>query len=89
MTPQAFSFKLSVPADPEGANVVAVMVTHAVEYTKVDAAKGAAFVERARAAAAQALTGANGKHCQAVISAANGQLTVTIGGQTVSEPLPA
>ena len=87
MTPQAFSFKVSVPADPEGATVVAVMVNHAVEYTKIDAAKGAAFVERARAAAAQALKGSGGKHCQAVIAAANGQLTMTIGGQTVSEPL--
>ncbi|MBY0494345.1 MAG: hypothetical protein K2Y23_09020 [Cyanobacteria bacterium] len=89
MTPQAFSFKLTVPADPEGATIVAVMATHAVEYTKLDAAKGAAFVEKARAAAAHALKNSGGKHCQAVIAAANGQLTVTIGGQTVSESLPA
>ena len=87
MTPQAFSFKLTVPADPEGATVVAVVANHAVEYSKIDAAKGAAFVERARTAAAQALTQAGGKHCLAVIAAADGQLSVTIGGQTVSEPL--
>jgi len=87
MTPQAFSFKLTVPADPEGATVVAVMANHAVEYTQLDAARGAAFVERARAAAAQALDGSGGKHCTAVIGAADGQLTMTIGGQTVSEPL--
>ena len=87
MTPEAFSFKLTVPADPEGATVVAVMANHAVEYTKIDAARGAAFVERARAAAAQALESSGGKHCLAVIAAADGQLTMTIGGQTVSEPL--
>ena len=87
MTPQDFSFKLTVPADPEGATVVAVVANHAVEYTKIDAARGAAFVERARAAAAQALESSDGKHCLAVIAAADGQLTMTIGGQTVSEPL--
>jgi hypothetical protein len=87
MTPQAFSFKLTVPADPEGATVVAVMANHAVEYTKIDAARGAAFVERARAAAGQALSSSGGKHCLAVIGAADGHLTITIGGHTVSEPL--
>jgi hypothetical protein len=87
MTPQAFTFKLTVPVDPEGATIVAVMATHAAEYARIDGAKGAAFVERARATAAQALKGATGKHCQAVFAAANGQLTITIGGQTVSEPL--
>ena len=89
MSPQAFTFKLTVPNDPEGATVVAVVATHAVEYTKIEAAAGAAFVERARATAAQALTTSTGPHCLAVIAAANGQLTMTIGGQTVSEPLPA
>jgi hypothetical protein len=89
MTPHAFSFKLTVPADPDGATVVAVVATHAAEYAGINGAAGAAFVERARATAAQALKGANGKHCLAVIAAADGQLTVTIAGQTVSEPLPA
>ena len=87
MTPQAFTFKLTVPGDPEGATVVAVVATHAVEYSGMDAAKGAAFVERARATAAQAIKGAGGTQCQAVFAAANGQLTITIGGQTVSEAL--
>jgi hypothetical protein len=89
MTPQDFSFKLTVPVDPEGATVVGVIATHAVAYANIDAAAGAAFVERARATAAQALQTATGKSCLAVIAAADGQLTVTIGGQTVSEPLPA
>jgi hypothetical protein len=89
MTPQAFSFKVTVPADPESANVVAVVATHAVEYSNLDAGKRAGFVERARAAVAQALKSADGKHCAIVFAAANGQLTVTVGGQTVSESLPA
>ncbi len=89
MTPQAFTFKLSVPNDPEGATVVAVVATHAVEYTKIEAAAGAAFVQRVRAAAATALKSAGEKPSLVVFAAANGQLTVTVGGQSVSEPLPA
>ena len=90
MTPTDFSFKLTVPADPEGATVVALIAGHAVEYAGIDGAAGAAFVERARAAALKALGGAPPRQgCQAVIAAANGQLTVTIGAESVSQPLPA
>jgi hypothetical protein len=89
MTPQAFSFKLTVPNDPDGAAVVAVVANHAVEYAGIDGAAGAAFVERVRAAAAQALKTAAEKPTLVVFAAANGQLTVTIGSQSVSQPLPA
>jgi hypothetical protein len=89
MTPKSFTFKLSVPNDPEGATVVAVVAAHAVEYATLEAGAGAAFVERVRAAAQQVLTGGFNTHSQAVFAADNGQLTVTIGGQAVSVPLPA
>jgi hypothetical protein len=89
MSPQAFTFKLTVPNDPEGASVVAVVAAHAVEYAKIDGAAGAAFVERARAAAATALKNAGEKPSLVVFAAADGRLTVTIGSQSVSEPLPA
>lgn len=89
MTPSAFTFKLTVPNDPEGVIVVAAMTAHAVEYANLDGSAGAAFVERVRGVARQALTSATGTSCLAVIAAANGQLTVTIGGQSASQPLPA
>ena len=89
MSPSEFTFKLSVPNDPEGATVVAVVATHAVEYAKIDGAAGPAFVERVRAAAAQALKVTAEKPTLVVFAAANGQLTVTIGSQSVSEPLPS
>ena len=89
MTPQAFTFKLTVPNDPEGATVVAVVATHAVDYTRIEGAAGAAFVERVRATAAAALKIPAEKGTLVVFAAANGQLTVTIGAQTVSQPLPA
>ena len=89
MSPQAFTFKLTVPNDPAGATVVAVVATHAVEYTRMEGAAGAAFVERVRATAAAALKNAGDKPSLVVFDAANGLLTVTVGGQSVSEPLPA
>jgi hypothetical protein len=89
MSPSAFTFKLTVPNDPEGASVVAVVATHAVEYSKIDAAAGAAFVERVRGAAVQALQSSAGTHSVVVFGAADGHLTVTIGGRAVTEPLPA
>jgi class 3 adenylate cyclase len=90
MSPSEFNFKLTVPNDPEGATVVAVVATHAVGYANIDEAAGAAFVETVRNAAAQALKGAAGSHTQVVFGAAGGQLTVTFGGQqSVSHPLPS
>ena len=89
MSPSEFTFKLTVPADPEGASVVAIVATHAVEYTNIDKAAGAAFVEKLRGFAATALKGSTGPHCLIVFAAGNGQLTVTIGGQSISHPLPS
>ena len=48
MTPQDFTFKLTVPNDPDGATVVAVVAAHAVEYASIEGAAGAG-VRRARA----------------------------------------
>jgi hypothetical protein len=88
MSPSEFTFKLTVPNDPEGVTVVGVVATHAVEYANLDAAAGAAFVERVRTTAAEAMKGATGP-ALAVFAAANGQLTVTIAGRSISQPLPA
>jgi hypothetical protein len=89
MAPDSFTFKLTVPNDPEGATVLAVVVTHAVEYATIDAAAGTAFVERVRAAALEALKGASGPASLAVVAAKDGQLTVTIGSESISQPLPS
>ena len=90
MTPKDFIFRLTVPSDSAGASVVAVVAAHAVEYAGIEGDAGPAFVERVRAAAAKALAAAAARSgCQAVVAAADGQLTVTIGGESVSQPLPA
>lgn len=87
MSPSEFTFKLTVPNDPEGVQVVAIVANHAVEYTNLDKAAGAKFVERVKAAVAGAMKSSSGQHCLVVLAAAKGQLTVTIGSQSVSQPL--
>ena len=91
MSPQDFTFKLTVPNDPEGATVAAVIATHAVQYVGLDAAAGAAFVERVRAGVLEAVKAApaSTKPTLVVFTGGDGQLTVTVGGKAISQPLPA
>ena len=86
MTPSSFSFKLTVPNDPRVAVVVADVAAHAAEYAKLEGAAASGFVDRARAAADKVLK-AGGASCQATFAAADGHLTMTLGSETVSQPL--
>ena len=86
MSPSSFSFRLTVPSDPGVADVVAGIAAHAAEYAQLEGAAAAGFVDRARAAAARVLT-SGGPSCQATFAAADGHLTMTLGGETVSQPL--
>lgn len=87
MNPSSFTFKLTVPNDPGVTDILVGMAVHAAEYANLDGAAAAAFVERVRATAGRALNGGGGPSCQAVFAAADGRLTVTLGGETVSQPL--
>ena len=89
MSPSSFTFKLTVPNDPEGVTVVAAVAAHAVQYANLDAAAGAAFVERVREVARRALRSDAEGDCVAVFAAADGELTLTIGSQSASQPLSA
>jgi len=89
MSPSSFTFKLTVPNDPEGATIAAGIAAHAADYATLDATAGAAFTGRVRDAVTRALQAGGGHACLMVFAAANGQLTVTIGKDTaVSQPLP-
>ena len=87
MTPSAFMFKLTVPNDPGQVAMVAEMARHVADYAKLEAAAVEGFVERVRGAAATALTAAPGHSCLAVFAAADGALSITIGGEKISQPL--
>jgi hypothetical protein len=86
MSPSAFSFKLSVPNDPDSTEIIGEVAKHAAEYAKLEAGIAQSFADRARAAAAKALK-AGGQTSLAVFAADNGTLTMTMGGESVSQPL--
>ena len=85
MSPKAFTFKLTVPQDPQVVAIVADVASHAVTYAELDAEAGAGFVGRVRAAAAAALQAA-GKpgSCDIVVTSDAVALTFTIGTESVS-----
>jgi hypothetical protein len=89
MSPDAFSFKLTVPNDPASVVVVTAVVTHAVEYANIDAGKRSAFMDRVRSAAETGLATRAHTHSPVLIAAADGRLTVTIGSHAESESLPS
>jgi len=87
MSPSAFTFKLTVPNDPALVEMVADMARHAAEYAQLTGDAAAGFVDRAKGVAAKVLKSGPGPHCLAVFTAANGTLSITIGSETVSQPL--
>jgi len=88
MTPSSFTFKLSVPNDPKMAAIVGEMARHAADYANLDDASAAAFCERALAAAGMAFNGDSSKTTLLVFAAADGTLKLTIGSQSITQPLP-
>ncbi|MDO8681652.1 MAG: hypothetical protein Q7R30_24335 [Acidobacteriota bacterium] len=89
MTPGAFTFKLTVPRDPALADVVSDLVQHAVGYAGMTEEGGAGFVKKVKVATAAELAPGATPHCLVVIAATGGELRVTIGSQTVSQPIAA
>jgi hypothetical protein len=87
MSPSSFTFKLSVPNDPRMVTMVGEMARHAADYANLQGAAAASFSDRARAAAGKVLKGDSNKTTLVVFAAANGALTVTIGGESISQPL--
>jgi hypothetical protein len=86
MSPAAFSFKLTVPNDPGAADIVAGVAAHAADYAGLAGAAASGFVDRARGLATRVLSG-GGASCLAVFAAAEGRLSMTVGGESVSQPL--
>jgi hypothetical protein len=87
MTPSSFSFKLTVPGDPGAADIVAGVAAHAAEYANLEGAAASLFVDRVRAAVGKALNSGGSASCLAVFAAVDGHLTMTLGSETVSQPL--
>ena len=84
MSPKSFTFKLSVPRDPQVAAIVADVANHAVGYAEMDAAAGAAFVSRVSAAAATALAAPGPPALLIVVTSDATALTFALDSMPVS-----
>lgn len=86
MSPKAFTFRLTVPKDPQAVAIVADVASHAVTYAQLSAEAGAGFVERVRAAAASAMQAAGdpAASCHIEVTSDAKALTFTIGTESVS-----
>jgi len=84
MSPKSFTFKLTVPRDPQALSVVAALAGHSVTYAGMDAAAGADFVTRVEAAGTQALQAKGDASLHIVVTSDADALTFAIDGAPVS-----
>ena len=84
MSPQSFTFKLTVPRDPHAAPIVAGIAGHAVTYAELGAAAGVDFVARVTAAAATALSAQGPSSIHIVVTGDATSLSFAIDGESVS-----
>jgi hypothetical protein len=84
MAPKSFTFKLTVPRDPQMAAIVADVANHAVGYAELDAATGADFVSRVSAAAAAVLGAPGQPALQIVVTSDATALTFALDDESVS-----
>ena len=84
MSPKSFTFKLTVPRDPQLAVIVADVANHAVGYAGLDAAAGAGFVARVSAAAAAALQLSGQPALLIVVTSDATALTFAVDAESVS-----
>lgn len=83
MTPNDFTFTLTVPRDAQAVDIVRDLAAHAVTYASVDAAKGKDFVDRVAAVGARRLTSGSDDGCVVTFSGDAAGLHVTLDGETV------
>ena len=86
MSPSSFSFKLTVPNDPDSVTIIGEVAQHAAAYANLEATVADGFAARATAAATKAMQ-AGGATTLVVFAGTDGTLTATIGDESVSHPL--
>jgi hypothetical protein len=89
VTPDSFSFTLTVPADARLMGVVQHLCAHAVTYAGGGEALRDPFCARVAEVARRAVAAGRNSSCALEFHCEDGELRVTIDGETVSQPLPA
>jgi hypothetical protein len=89
VSPESFNFTVTVPGDARLVGVVRDLCAHAVGYAGLPAADGAALCDRVSAAAAEAVASGPDSSCALEFACADGELRVTVAGQTITQSLSA
>lgn len=89
MSPDSFQFTVTVPADQRLIGVVRDLCHHAVGYVKIGESEGRAFCERVAEVAVREAATRPDAPCALIFACAEGELRVTIAGQTLTQPLVA
>jgi len=84
MAPKSFTFKFTVPRDPQLTAIVADVANHAVGYAEIEAAAGADFVARVGEAAGRALAASLPEPLHIVVASDGAALTFEFDADVVS-----
>ncbi len=89
MSPESFTFTLTMPGDTRLVGVVRDLCAHAAGYAKLSDAAGASFCERVAEAAGRAVAERPHRPCPLEFCCADGELRVTVAGLVIVQPLSA
>jgi hypothetical protein len=84
MSPKSFTFKLTVPRDPQSLSVVGALASHAATYAGLEAATCTDFVTRVESTAAGLLRSPGAAQIQVVVTRDASGLTFAIDKAPVS-----
>lgn len=87
MSPESFKFTLTVPGDARLVGVVRDLCAHAAGYARLSEPAGASFCDRVLQAAESAVAAGPGRPCPLAFDCSDGELRVTVAGQTLVQPL--
>lgn len=86
MSPESFNFTVTLPGDERLVGVVRDICAHAVGYARLPEDAGASFCTRVAEAARHAVSARPDAPCALVFDCRDGELRVTVAGQTVTLP---
>jgi hypothetical protein len=89
VSPESFNFTVTVPGDARLVGVVRDLCAHAVGYAKLPEPVGVALCDRVSEAAEAAVAGRPESPCPLEFACANGELRVTVAGQTITQSINA
>ncbi len=89
MSPESFSFTLTLPRDARLVGVVRDLCAHAAAYAQLPDEAARRFSQQVTAATERAVEAGGPGPCRLAFDCQAGALTVTVADETLREPLTA